>query len=163
MGSCVLPVLGAVPDGAIVLFSGIGPQAQTQLDVGVGALAGSTVMLLTIPWMLSIKAGCVDLDASGEPAYKKPKGAPAEWKKLTPGNDAFGSAKAGVKIGASVRTGATMMLVTLLPFLVIQIPGSVINADDENSEANDEKPFAAARMCLGAPPACWTDHSLVAR
>ena len=37
VGSCILPVLGAVPDGAIVLFSGIGSDAQTSLDVGVGA------------------------------------------------------------------------------------------------------------------------------
>lgn len=28
IGSIVLPVLGAVPDGCIVLFSGIGPNAQ---------------------------------------------------------------------------------------------------------------------------------------
>eukprot|EP00953_Heterococcus_sp_UTEX-ZZ885_P029779 15785-Heterococcus_DN1.PRE.6 len=39
VGSVVLPVLGAVPDGAIVLFSGLGDDAQTQLSVGVGALA----------------------------------------------------------------------------------------------------------------------------
>lgn len=50
VGSVVLPVLGAVPDGAIVLFSGMGDDAQEQLSVGVGALAGSTIMLLTIPW-----------------------------------------------------------------------------------------------------------------
>ena len=34
--------------GAIILFSGLGPDAQTRLPVGVGALAGSTVMLLTV-------------------------------------------------------------------------------------------------------------------
>ena len=47
-------ILGAVPDGAIVLFSGLGQDAQNQISVGVGALAGSTIMLLTIPWFLSI-------------------------------------------------------------------------------------------------------------
>ena len=49
VGSCVLPVLGAVPDGAIMLFSGLGSveEAQENLAVGVGALAGSTIMLLT--------------------------------------------------------------------------------------------------------------------
>ena len=41
--------LSAVPDGAIMLFSGLGPDAQNQLSVGVGALAGSTIMLLTVP------------------------------------------------------------------------------------------------------------------
>ena len=56
VGSCVLPVLGAVPDGAIMLFSGMGPidEVQETLSVGVGALAGSTIMLLTIPWAMAI-------------------------------------------------------------------------------------------------------------
>ena len=56
VGTLVLPILGAVPDGAIVLFSGMGPQAQAQLSVGVGALAGSTIMLLTLTWGISISA-----------------------------------------------------------------------------------------------------------
>ena len=85
VGSVVLPVLGAVPDGAIVLFSGLGADAQKQLTVGVGALAGSTVMLLTLPWARCIVAGRVDLDSQGNPLYKKPPGAPKGWTKLTPG------------------------------------------------------------------------------
>lgn len=47
VGSVVLPILGAVPDGAIILFSGLGPDAQEKLRVGIGALAGSTILLLT--------------------------------------------------------------------------------------------------------------------
>lgn len=40
VGSVVLPVLGCVPDSAIILFSGLGDKekAQEQLQVGVGAL-----------------------------------------------------------------------------------------------------------------------------
>jgi hypothetical protein len=34
----------AVPDGLIVFFSGMGENAQEELNVGVGSLAGSTVM-----------------------------------------------------------------------------------------------------------------------
>merc|ERR1740130_2519539 len=70
VGSVVLPVLGAVPDGAIVLFSGLGPGAQEQLSVGVGALAGSTIMLLTVPWCLSVFAGRVNL-VNGKGTYVK--------------------------------------------------------------------------------------------
>ncbi|CAK0808729.1 unnamed protein product [Prorocentrum cordatum] len=54
VGSVVLPILGAVPDGMMVLMSGLGEDAQEflfmwpslllELAVGVGALAGSTVM-----------------------------------------------------------------------------------------------------------------------
>lgn len=47
VGSVVLPVLGAVPDGMMILFSGLGNDAPQQVKVGVGALAGSTIMLLT--------------------------------------------------------------------------------------------------------------------
>jgi hypothetical protein len=55
VGGVVLPLLGAVPDGAIILFSGLGDKetAQETLSVGVGALVGSTIMLLTIPWAIS--------------------------------------------------------------------------------------------------------------
>jgi hypothetical protein len=48
VGSIVLPILGAVPDGCIVLFSGMGPDAQNQLAVGVGAL-GKPISLYIVP------------------------------------------------------------------------------------------------------------------
>jgi hypothetical protein len=55
IGGLVLPVLGALPDGAIVLVSGaLGPNPQEQLNIGVGTLAGSTIMLLTIPWAVGL-------------------------------------------------------------------------------------------------------------
>ena len=76
VGSVVLPVLGAVPDGAIVLFSGLGPDAQEQLTVGIGALAGSTIMLLTAPWFLSVLGGRVNI-VDGKASYKPPKLTPA--------------------------------------------------------------------------------------
>merc|ERR1719159_2135067 len=75
VGSIVLPILGAVPDGMMVLFSGLGPDAQEQVSVGVGALAGSTIMLLTLPWFLAVLGGRVSLVA-GVPQYKKPEDAP---------------------------------------------------------------------------------------
>ena len=74
IGGLVLPVMGALPDGAMVLFSGLGDNAQESLSVGVGTLAGSTVTLLTIPWMMCTFQGAVDIDENGKPAYnKKPK------------------------------------------------------------------------------------------
>jgi hypothetical protein len=73
VGSVVLPILGAVPDGAIVLFSGLGADAQNQLNVGMGGLAGSTVMLLTIPWLLAVYAGRVNIENGVANYGKKPK------------------------------------------------------------------------------------------
>ncbi len=80
VGSIVLPVLGAVPDGMMVLFSGLGSRmdAQEQLAVGIGALAGSTIMLLTIPWFLAIYGGRVSM-VKGKPNYTgKPKLLPGD-------------------------------------------------------------------------------------
>lgn len=41
----VLPILGALPDAATVLFSGLGPadSVQNQINVGMGSLAGSSI------------------------------------------------------------------------------------------------------------------------
>ncbi len=126
VGSIVLPVLGAVPDGAIVIFSGLGPDAQTQVAVGVGALAGSTVMLLTVPWVLCLLGGRVNLLENGEPNYSKPKGA-VDFKKLVPEGRFWGT---GCKVGTSIGYSAKVMLVTLVSFLIVQIPALAKNCGE---------------------------------
>lgn len=122
VGSVVLPVLGAVPDGAIVLFSGLGPKdvAQQQLSVGVGALAGSTIMLLTIPWTLAVYAGRVNLGPDGKGTYKRPKGPLGQgWGKLTPpGNKSL--TRTGINVNDGVKAGGYIMLITAVPYLIIQ-------------------------------------------
>jgi len=77
VGGLILPVLGAVPDAAIVIASCVGSsdseEVQRQVMVGVGTLAGSTVMLLTIPilgtmWLArcNIGAGGIAIDGQCE-------------------------------------------------------------------------------------------------
>lgn len=51
-------------------WSGLGANPQEELNVGIGALAGSTIMLLTVPWALSVLGGRVSLDERGQPTYK---------------------------------------------------------------------------------------------
>jgi len=134
VGSIVLPILGAIPDGMMVLFSGIGPIeiAQENVAVGVGALAGSTIMLLTLPWILSVFAGQVDMDASGKcVGYSKPGG-----KRLTQGNP-HGS---GLQFNEGVTKNAYLMLITSLGYFVIQIPAYMV--DDQKTKA--EYPSTAA-------------------
>lgn len=126
VGSVVLPVLGAVPDGAIVLFSGLGPGAQQQLSVGVGALAGSTIMLLTLPWLLSVVAGRVDVGAKGDPVYHK-------LPRLTT-KQRF-SLSTGVLAGSSVATSANIMLLTAVSFVIIQVPAFVEGCGKGATEA----------------------------
>lgn len=70
VGGIILPILGAVPDGAMILFSGLGENAATEVSVGVGALAGSTVMLLTIPAFLAVLGGSKP-DPNNPSCFKK--------------------------------------------------------------------------------------------
>ncbi|GLE07933.1 hypothetical protein PINS_up018762 [Pythium insidiosum] len=148
VGSVVLPVLGAVPDGAIVLFSGMGPDAQEQVSVGVGALAGSTIMLLTIPWALSVFAGRVNLNEKGQGNYIRPRNAPEGWAKLTPpGNMNLWST--GVVVFDEIRSNARTMIATSLIYLILQIPAlqytGTVDRDataDHSVVAAAERPFA---------------------
>eukprot|EP00030_Apusomonadida_sp_AF-17_P007613 a842136_521.p1 GENE.a842136_521~~a842136_521.p1 ORF type:complete len:576 (-),score=280.96 a842136_521:53-1741(-) len=144
VGSVVLPVLGAVPDGAIVLFSGLGKDAQQQLSVGVGALAGSTIMLLTVPWFLSVLAGRVSLDAHGKGAYKNPAGA-----KLSPPGS-MGLFTTGINVGPAIKTSGIIMIVTSISYVFIQGPafgldcGSTTDVSHGKCHASKERPFAIA-------------------
>mmetsp|Transcript_26837 Transcript_26837/g.80484 ORF Transcript_26837/g.80484 Transcript_26837/m.80484 type:complete len:530 (+) Transcript_26837:155-1744(+) len=144
VGSCILPILGAVPDGAIVLFSGLGPDAQESLDVGVGALAGSTVMLLTIPWAMAICGGRVDLDAAGEPVYKaRPR--------------YTGAGPAGVSVGrgyGKVKTMALWMVVTAVPYVVVEAGALRAEAVAENLSLA-ESPWALAALLLSGFSFCY--------
>ncbi len=119
VGSVVLPILGAVPDGAIVLFSGMGPikEVQEQIAVGVGALAGSTIMLITVPWFLSIYAGRVSIE-NGEANYKKPRGAGEDWKKIAPGSSWLSTGVSPNR--AAMVSGAKTMAITSISYLIIQ-------------------------------------------
>jgi Ca2+/Na+ antiporter len=119
VGSIVLPILGAVPDGMMVLFSGLGPDAQEQVSVGVGALAGSTIMLLTLPWFLAMIAGRVDCN-NGVLNYKRPPTAGKDWEKLSAAKQY--SLSTGVKYEEDIKQAAGFMLLTLVGYVMIQAP-----------------------------------------
>lgn len=138
VGSVILPILGAVPDGAIVLFSGLGPDAQEQLDVGIGALAGSTIMLLTIPWFLSIVGGRVNI-VNGKPSYKSPK--------LNP-SGRFDLYETGIKLSDSSYIGGLFMFATTISYFVIQIPGLVYINESDSKKSSDEGPYALAGLII---------------
>ncbi|CAE8586215.1 unnamed protein product, partial [Polarella glacialis] len=119
VGSIVLPILGAVPDGMMVFFSGLGPDAQNQVSVGVGALAGSTVMLLTLPWFLAIYSGraCIK---NGKATYNRPPNVPSDsFEKLYPPGNASLTGT-GIGYGPEIVEGAKMMLMTLVGYFIIQ-------------------------------------------
>ena len=65
VGGLLLPVLGAGPDalviGMSVMLSTDPATLQDDLNVGMGTLVGSNVVLLTIPWALSLWLGNVPM------------------------------------------------------------------------------------------------------
>lgn len=145
VGSVVLPLLGAVPDGAIMLFSGLGDieTAQETLSIGVGALAGSTIMLLTIPWAMSIYAGRVNIVNNGSKASYRSK------PKLTPGlsmSDTLN--KTGVSVSNLVKEGSKIMVVTTLPYFLIQIPGAYLTEVDPDNVVEGEKMWSLIGLVI---------------
>jgi len=124
VGSIVLPILGAIPDGMIVLFSGMGPLAiaQENVAVGVGGLAGSTIMLLTLPWLLSVRAAQVDMNDKGE----------CVGYKLKPGKRSTAGKPQGCQFNDGVTKNAWIMLLTSLSYFVIQLPA--LTVDDQKTK-----------------------------
>lgn len=143
VGSVVLPLLGAVPDGAIMLFSGLGEikEAQKKLNVGVGALAGSTIMLLTLPWAASIIAGRVDfVGPNRKPNYKK-------RPKLTARPFKESLTTTGVPLTEPVVTNGIIMLISTIPYYIIQIPAVFFKGSDK-SIAGKEKYYALTGLII---------------
>ena len=135
VGSIVLPILGAVPDGAIMLFSGMRPDAQEQLTVGVGALAGSSIMLLTIPWGLSVIAGRVAI-VDGKAHYGvKRHGSRSSIvaEKLGSGNPLTTT---GVTPSSTIRTSAFVMVLTAAVYLLIQGPAYMYSRSEATHDIN---------------------------
>lgn len=115
VGGLVLPALGAAPDTLIILASGLRgtpEQAQDEVAVGLGVLVGSTVLLVTAAWGGCMFAGACDLDdETGR----------AKDRTLTrsPVSD---FATTGVTTDEQTPVGATLMGLSCLPFLVVQLP-----------------------------------------
>lgn len=145
VGGVVLPLLGAVPDGAIILFSGLGSleSAQESLSVGVGALAGSTIMLLTVPLALSVWGGRVDLLDGDKANYLgKPKLSETSslWETLT---------KTGVAVSDPIHQSGVIMMITTIPYFLIQIPAFYLHGPSEEVAAGEHWWAAAAFLiCL---------------
>eukprot|EP00731_Ephydatia_muelleri_P014631 Em0008g351a len=111
IGGIVLPLLGAVPDSAMIIASGIGgskEDAEKEISVGMGTLAGSTIMLLTVPWVAAMFLARVDI--------VKGKGVNGQCGRLKPSS----FITQGVTVSHDVTIGALIMLITVLPYFVVQ-------------------------------------------
>eukprot|EP01063_Lacrimia_lanifica_P015568 TRINITY_DN22274_c0_g1_i1.p2 TRINITY_DN22274_c0_g1~~TRINITY_DN22274_c0_g1_i1.p2 ORF type:complete len:581 (+),score=255.35 TRINITY_DN22274_c0_g1_i1:55-1797(+) len=153
IGSVILPILGAVPDGAIIFFS-----SGATIPVGVGALAGSTIMLLTVPWALALMAGRVNLDANGVPTYA---GKPQD--RCKPGSFFSQLRSTGCTVDDSIKRAAIFMVVTSISYIIIQAPGFKFDCQEKDcgctgtaeqvsaclsSKADDERPFIVCGLVV---------------
>ncbi|XLS66545.1 hypothetical protein HN51_026519 [Arachis hypogaea] len=111
VGGLFLPILGALPDAMLILVSGLSGSketAQDQVSVGMGLLAGSTVLLLTIIWGTCVIVGKCDLVNSV-----------ALDSVDTRGYSLTGS---GVSTDIWTSYAARIMIISVLPFLIVQLP-----------------------------------------
>uniref|UniRef100_A0A7S4F8L6 EF-hand domain-containing protein n=2 Tax=Chrysotila carterae TaxID=13221 RepID=A0A7S4F8L6_CHRCT len=168
VGSVVLPILGAVPDGAIMLFSGLGNDAQEKLTVGVGALAGSTIMLLTVPWGLSVFLGRVDLVKHRRKLRRRPSyatvGSTTRLREMVLNNKLSGHSSilcgTGVQPNKSIRENALIILITAIGYLIIQGPAfkyalTATSASTTARVALDEHWWSLGGLIFSSLAFCW--------
>ncbi|KAG6424475.1 hypothetical protein SASPL_114893 [Salvia splendens] len=111
VGGLFLPILGALPDALLILVSGLSgtPEvAQSQVSVGMGLLAGSTVMLLTLAWGTCIIVGKCDLENSIAIDSTDTKG--------------FSLTGSGVCTDIWTSYAGIIMAISVIPFVVVQLP-----------------------------------------
>ncbi|KAB5521287.1 hypothetical protein DKX38_025606 [Salix brachista] len=112
VGGLFLPVLGALPDALLILVSGLSgttETAQSQVSVGMGLLAGSTVMLLTVIWGSCVVVGKCDIHETDNYAIDR-----KDTKR-------FSLTGSGVSTDIWTCYAAIIMAISVLPFVVVQL------------------------------------------
>lgn len=141
VGGLVIPILGAIPDCAVILISGMGEgtteEVQNQLSVGVGTLVGSTVMLLTIPWGIGVFLGRRDYDEVTDAAAHTPERKPKHTHTSLWTNC--------VTTLPEIPSTSRIMILSLIGYLIIQLP-SFEFATDKDGGVTREKPWAFGCM-----------------
>ncbi|CAK7350085.1 unnamed protein product [Dovyalis caffra] len=113
VGGLFLPILGALPDAMLILVSGLSGSketAQNQVSVGMGLLAGSTVMLITIIWGSCVVVGKCDIRETDDVAIDGKN------------TKEFSLTGSGVSTDIWTCYAARIMAVSVLPFIVVQLP-----------------------------------------
>ncbi|EGC34495.1 hypothetical protein DICPUDRAFT_153287 [Dictyostelium purpureum] len=136
IGGLVLPILSAAPDAIIILVSGaFSSNPQAQLAIGIGTLAGSTIMLLTIPFSSSLILARCDLrggeSVDGVLTHK--------WS-LT---------KTGVTVDDDTKVGAKIMMGVSISYLIVQGVAFAYLHDPEDGR-RVEKWFSLAGLIVCA-------------
>ncbi|KAI3457397.1 hypothetical protein Pfo_014060 [Paulownia fortunei] len=122
-GACAFQIIGSLPEALILLASGLlnnKEVAQECVLTGVGLLAGSSILLLTLVW-----GTCVILGSQDFPNYlPSDPSSPSDSTKQNPLERLFLSLWPGYGVVTDSWTGYTarIMLVSVIPFTIIQFP-----------------------------------------
>ncbi|KAL0306558.1 UNVERIFIED_CONTAM: Sodium/calcium exchanger NCL [Sesamum radiatum] len=111
VGGLFLPILGALPDAMLILVSGLSGSvetAQSQVSVGMGLLAGSTVMLLTVIWGTCIVVGKCDIENHIAIDSQDTKG--------------FSLTGSGISTDIWTSYAGIIMAISVVPFIIVQLP-----------------------------------------
>jgi Ca2+/Na+ antiporter len=142
IGGLVLPVLGAVPDSMMVLASGIAGSrcdAETQLQIGMGTLAGSTIMLNTIIWGVSVILGRCDIQhgEARDRVCSYPLFSRDAWL------------RSGVTVDHDTLWNARIMVTVTLSYFIVQGVAFAYLSDPDGTTAQDtEHWFALAAFIV---------------
>jgi len=110
-------------------------EAQVQVAVGVGTLAGSTIMLLTVPWSLSLFVAACDFDEFGEAIDKK--------------RTSWNPSKVGITVDEDTPINSRIMIITSLSYWIVQGVAFAYVHDPSGSTAKKvEKPLATAGFAV---------------
>ncbi|CAL0333736.1 unnamed protein product [Lupinus luteus] len=114
-GSSAFDLLGALPESLILLVTGLNSDkesAQEYASSGVGLLAGSSILLLTVVWGTCVVIGSQNLNEDHNPSGSK-------RSKLSIKESLTGS---GLIVDTDTVNMSRIMVLSIIPLLLMQIP-----------------------------------------
>ncbi|GMN54432.1 hypothetical protein TIFTF001_023556 [Ficus carica] len=120
VGGMFLPAVRVFPDAMLILVSGLSGSteiAQSKVSVGMGLLAGSTILLLTTIWGTCIVFGRRDFEGS-IPRYSN------DTKR-------FSWTGSGVITDKLTKYAAKIMAISIIPFIIVQLSQVLLNSSLE--------------------------------
>ncbi|RZC74307.1 hypothetical protein C5167_049792 [Papaver somniferum] len=125
-GACAFEILGAFPEGMIILVSGLSKSkevAEEKVLTGVGLLVGSTVLLLTLLWGTCVILGKSDF--SDVSVFNDSKS--SALQKLWLGKPRSYLTGSGIVTDHETSYTARIMVVSIVPFIILQVPSQIIH------------------------------------
>ncbi|XP_057531274.1 sodium/calcium exchanger NCL-like [Amaranthus tricolor] len=121
IGGSLLPVIASLPEGIIILATGLNGSiatAQEHLSIGVGLLAGSAVMTLTLIWGTCVLIGKCDLDCYRARDETDTKG--------------FNLVDSGVATDIWTSYAARIMTLSIIPLFIVQLQKHLHSSSGRN-------------------------------